>query len=85
MNRSGHRGLEVCEADSGAQALERFATAHPDIVVPDVIMPGLDGFATCAKLRESVRGNRVPILIMTGLDDKESIAHAYEQGATDFF
>jgi DNA-binding response OmpR family regulator len=85
MNRSGHRGLEVCEADSGAQALERFATAHPDIVVPDVIMPGLDGFATCAKLRESVGGNRVPILIMTGLDDTESIAHAYEQGATDFF
>jgi diguanylate cyclase (GGDEF)-like protein/PAS domain S-box-containing protein len=77
-------GLEVCEADSGAQALELFATARPDIVVLDVIMPGLDGFATCAKLRGSVGGGRVPILIMTGLDDAESIAHAYEQGATDF-
>ena len=77
-------GLKVCEADSGAQALERFATARPDIVVLDVIMPGLDGFATCAKLRGSAGGGRVPILIMTGLDDAASIAHAYEQGATDF-
>lgn len=77
-------GLEVCEADSGDKALELFATAHPDIVVLDVLMPGLDGFATCAKLRGSAGGSRVPILIMTALDDTESIAHAYEQGATDF-
>lgn len=77
-------GLEVCEADSGGQALELFAASRPDIVVLDVMMPGLDGFATCAKLRGSVGGSRVPILIMTGLDDAESIAHAYEQGATDF-
>jgi diguanylate cyclase (GGDEF)-like protein/PAS domain S-box-containing protein len=77
-------GLEVCEADSGAQALELFAASRPDIVVLDIIMPGLDGFAICAKLRGSVGGSRVPILIMTGLDDAESIAHAYEQGATDF-
>jgi diguanylate cyclase (GGDEF)-like protein/PAS domain S-box-containing protein len=77
-------GLEVCEAASGVQALELFADSRPDIVVLDVMMPGLDGFATCAKLRGSVGGSRVPILIMTGLDDAESIAHAYDQGATDF-
>jgi diguanylate cyclase (GGDEF)-like protein/PAS domain S-box-containing protein len=77
-------GLEVCEAESGEQALELFAASRPDIVVLDVMMPGLDGFATCARLRGSVGGSRVPILIMTGLDDAESIAHAYEQGATDF-
>jgi diguanylate cyclase (GGDEF)-like protein/PAS domain S-box-containing protein len=77
-------GLEVCEAESGEQALELFAASRPDIVVLDVRMPGLDGFATCTKLRGSVGGSRVPILIMTGLDDAESIAHAYEQGATDF-
>ena len=77
-------GLEVCEAESGAQALEIFGTLRPDLVVLDVMMPGLDGFATCAKLRRSVGGSRVPILIMTGLDEAESIACAYEQGATDF-
>ena len=77
-------GLEVREAESGAQALEIFTTVRPDIVVLDVMMPGLDGFTTCMKLRGSVGGNRVPILIMTALDDAESIARAYEQGATDF-
>ncbi|MCX5721177.1 MAG: EAL domain-containing protein [Nitrospirae bacterium] len=77
-------GLEVCEAVSGEQALELFAASSPDIVVLDVMMPGLDGFATCAKLRGSAGGSRVPILIMTGLDDVESISRAYEQGATDF-
>ena len=77
-------GLEVREAESGAQALEIFTAVRPDIVVLDVMMPGLDGFTTCMKLRGSVGGNRVPILIMTALDDAESIARAYEQGATDF-
>jgi len=77
-------GLKVCEAERGEQALGLFATSRPDIVVLDVLMPGLDGFATCAKLRGSVGGSRVPILIVTGLDDTEAIVRAYEQGATDF-
>jgi PAS domain S-box-containing protein len=77
-------GFEVREAESGTEALELFATSRPDIVVLDIVMPGLDGFTTCAKLRGRVGGSRVPVLIMTGLDDAESIAHAYEQGATDF-
>ncbi len=77
-------GLEVCEATRGEQALALFAKVRPDIVVLDVMLPGLDGFATCAKLRRSAGGNRVPILIMTGLDDAESISRAYEHGATDF-
>ncbi|MEP6959134.1 MAG: response regulator, partial [Nitrospirota bacterium] len=77
-------GLEVCEAESGAQALEIFAALKPDIVILDVMMPGLDGFTTCTKLRGFVGGSRVPILIMTARDDAESIARAYEQGATDF-
>ena len=50
----------------------------------DVVMPVMDGFSVCAKLRESGDGSRVPILIMTGLDDADSIARAYEFGATDF-
>jgi diguanylate cyclase (GGDEF)-like protein/PAS domain S-box-containing protein len=48
------------------------------------MMPGMDGFTSCAKFRELVGGSRVPILIMTALDDTESIAKAYERGTTDF-
>jgi DNA-binding response OmpR family regulator len=50
----------------------------------DVVMPVMDGFSVCAKLCESGDGSRVPILIITGLDDVDSIARAYEFGVTDF-
>ncbi|MEK6639503.1 MAG: EAL domain-containing protein, partial [Nitrospirota bacterium] len=81
LEQSGH---EVCEAENGSQALERFIEYRPDIVLLDIMMPGMDGFTACAKFRELVGGSRVPILIMTALDDTESIAKAYERGATDF-
>ena len=81
LEQSGH---QVCEAENGPQVLERFIEYRPDIVLLDVMMPGMDGFTACAKLRELVGGSRVPILIMTALDDIELIAKAYERGATDF-
>lgn len=81
LEQSGH---EVCEAENGSQALERFIEYRPDIVLLDIMMPGMDGFTACAQFRELVGGSRVPILIMTALDDTESIAKAYERGATDF-
>lgn len=76
--------FDVCEASNGMRALEQFVCRRPDLIIMDVVMPVMDGFATCAKLRESVEGSRVPILIMTALDDADSIARAYEHGATDF-
>jgi diguanylate cyclase (GGDEF)-like protein/PAS domain S-box-containing protein len=77
-------GYEVCEAEDGARALEQFAEHRPDAVLLDILMPEMDGFTACARLRGMVGGSRVPILMMTGLNDAESIAKAYEQGATDF-
>jgi diguanylate cyclase (GGDEF)-like protein/PAS domain S-box-containing protein len=77
-------GLRVCEASNGEQALEQFALCRPDIVVLDVMMPVMNGYMACSHLRGSVGGNRVPILMMTGMDDTEAIAGAYEHGATDF-
>lgn len=77
-------GLDVCEASNGAEALQQFEACRPDIVVLDVMMPVMDGCVACSRLRGSLRGNRVPILMMTGLDDSEAIACAYEHGATDF-
>ena len=56
----------------------------PRIAILDWMMPGMDGFATCAALRKLPGGAAVPILIMTGLDDVKSIATAYDAGATDF-
>ncbi|KXX63661.1 putative bifunctional diguanylate cyclase/phosphodiesterase [Marichromatium gracile] len=78
-------GMEVVEVDGGAQALAWVAAEGlPEIVLLDVMMPGLDGFETCTRLRVLPGGDYLPILMMTGLDDEGSIEQAYRAGATDF-
>ncbi|MCG8371073.1 MAG: response regulator [Proteobacteria bacterium] len=77
-------GYRICEVGDGRSAISRFAEIEPDIVLLDVMMPGIDGFDTCRKIRQTARGKFTPILMLTALDDAESIERAYEAGATDF-
>jgi len=77
-------GLTVEEAEHGAQALELYQRLKPDIVLMDVMMPEMDGFQACTALRRVPGGDQTPVLFMTGLDDMDSIARAYDAGATDF-
>lgn len=77
-------GFAVEEADSGLTGLEVFDRVRPDIVLLDVRMPGMDGFSTCTELRRRPSGDRIPIVMLTVLNDATSIDHAYEVGATDF-
>jgi PAS domain S-box-containing protein len=79
------RHWRVVEADGGAHALELYTQYLPDVVVLDALMPEMDGFVTCERLRRLQEGEHVPVLMLTGLDDEPSIARAYEAGATDFF
>ena len=80
----GQVGLDAIEADDGAQALE-LAQAHaPDLILLDVDMPNLDGFAACRAIRQRDNGAAVPIIMVTGGDDLEAVTSAYEAGATDF-
>ncbi|MDB5805668.1 MAG: hypothetical protein JWN73_2990 [Betaproteobacteria bacterium] len=78
-------GMTVREAGSGSEALAAFREHLPDCVLLDALMPGMDGFAACEALRHLPGGSQVPVLMLTGLEDEESIARAYEAGATDFF
>ncbi len=77
-------GLVVEEADTGEAALEFISHSQPDVVLLDVLMPGMDGFDTCKAIRVTDEGRHIPVLMMTGLDDIDSIDHAFEVGATDF-
>jgi two-component system cell cycle sensor histidine kinase/response regulator CckA len=77
-------GFRVEEAEDGSLALEVFRDFHPDLVLLDVMMPRMDGYATCTALRTLLEGEYLPIVIVTGLDDIDSINRAYEAGATDF-
>ncbi len=76
--------FQVKEAENGVQALELFQQFDPDLVILDVIMPEMDGFETCRELRKFSKGKYLPILMLTGLDDVDSINQAYQDGATDF-
>jgi predicted signal transduction protein with EAL and GGDEF domain/ActR/RegA family two-component response regulator len=79
------RGFEVTQFSNGASALGYLRSSVPDIVVLDALMPGMDGFETCERLRRLPGLDHVPVLMLTGLDDDESISRAYRAGATDFF
>ncbi|MBL9129279.1 MAG: response regulator [Verrucomicrobiales bacterium] len=67
-----------------ARALEALDAGPPDIVVLDLMMPGMDGFEFCRRLRAHPIGRSLPVLMATALDDHGSINRAYEAGATDF-
>lgn len=78
-------GFTTIEAASGEEGLRLFSQQGADAVLLDVMMPGgMDGFATCAEIRNLTDGQHIPVLMMTGLEDLESINRAYEAGATDF-
>ena len=80
----GQVGLDVIEAEDGNQALAYYHSMAPDLVLLDVEMPGLDGFQVCAEIRRQESNATVPIVMVTGGDELESVTHAYEVGATDF-
>ncbi len=77
-------GFLVIEAANGRQALDQLAKGLPDLVLMDVSMPEMDGFTACSELRRLPGGTRVPVIMMTGLDDVGSIERAFEVGASDF-
>ncbi len=77
-------GFTVAEAESGEIALSIFISQPFGMVLLDVLMPGIDGFTTCARLREMPAAMGVPIVMITALEDETSIRRAYSTGATDF-
>lgn len=77
-------GFAVVEAKDGAEAYERYLENKPDLVLLDVNMPEMDGYGVCQKIRDRQDGKELPIVMVTGLDDIQSIDRAYSIGATDF-
>jgi diguanylate cyclase (GGDEF)-like protein len=74
----------VDEATSGDEALKQVKKHLPDIILLDAMMANLDGFETCRLLRQIPALTDIPIIMVTGMDDMESIHKAFAVGATDF-
>ena len=77
-------GYSVTLAEDGGRALERFGQRVPDLVLLDVMMPKLDGFQTCQRMRALRGGADVPIVFITALSDLASYEQALASGADDF-
>lgn len=79
-----HAGYAVVGLGSGEEALAQAAQVLPDLVLLDVMMPGMDGFEVCRRLRAEAQTAEVPIILVTALDDRESRIRGFEAGADDF-
>jgi two-component system sensor histidine kinase/response regulator len=74
----------VLEAASGEEALEISARSCPDLVITDVVMPGIDGFETARRLKEAAGDIFLPVILVTGLGDRDSRLRGFEVGADEF-
>ncbi len=77
-------GYKLQEVTNGLEAFQSCQKKLPDLVLLDAMMPEMDGFEACKKIRQLEGGKHIPILIVTALDDDESVEKAFSVGATDY-
>ena len=77
-------GYDLEMAENGLQAIEKAKELLPDVILLDVMMPGMTGFEVCQHIRNDPQIAEIPIIILTALDDRESLLNALKAGADDF-
>lgn len=78
------RNVNVVEAECGEDALKLIEGHRFDVVLLDIMMPGIDGFETCRAIREKLGEQLLPVIMLTALDGSEDVANAMAAGANDF-
>ncbi len=81
LAREGH---EIVHAESGPECLRLALEREPDLILLDVMMPKMDGFEVCRRLRSDPRTSGIPVVMVTALTDGDSMARGIEAGADDF-
>lgn len=77
-------GMTVVEAVNGPETLDAFVRERPDLVFLDVEMPGMSGLEVCKRIRKMPQGETIPIMIVTGSNDRKSIDQGFDAGATQY-
>lgn len=75
---------DTAAVGSGFEALEFVQKKRPDLILLDVVMPGMDGFEVCRKLRDIPAAKDIPVIFLTGKSDKNSVIMGFETGAVDY-
>jgi adenylate cyclase len=81
LEQDGH---EVCSAADGAEALELFAAQASDVVLLDIVMPEADGISVLERLKATPGGEHVPVIMISAVDETDSVARCIEIGADDY-
>lgn len=76
--------FDVCTAENGQQALEVARLEQPDVILLDVMMPGMDGYEVCRRLKADAATRHIPVVMVTALDQSEDRIKGLEAGADDF-
>jgi len=79
-----NKGYKVAIATSGERALQQVERKPPDLILLDIMMPGIDGFETCRRLKANPRTCHIPIIFMTALTDTDNKVQALNLGAVDY-
>jgi CheY-like chemotaxis protein len=79
------RGYKVTAVNSGTKAIDVASTDPPDMVLLDLMIPGYDGFEVCRRLRSDPATKRVPILVISAMDDPDARTRATAAGATAYY
>jgi len=77
-------GYDLVMAENGYQAIEKALAVQPDVILLDVMMPGMNGFEVCRRIRSEKQLAEIPILFLTALDDRQSLLSGLEAGADEF-
>jgi len=83
-NMLGKLGYEIVPATDGETALKRLALRPTDLILLDVLMPGMDGVEVCRRIRENPEWKHIPIIFLSAADDKDLIVRALEAGGVDY-
>ncbi|MGH7410587.1 MAG: HD-GYP domain-containing protein [Candidatus Methylomirabilis sp.] len=78
------QGYEIIQAPDGKCALDLVAIDPPDLILLDVMMPGMDGYEVCARLKDDERTRLIPVVMLTSLNEMEDKIRGIEVGADDF-
>jgi two-component system, sensor histidine kinase and response regulator len=79
-----NEGYELAEAGSGEQALEIYKTFQPNLVLLDVMMPGIDGFATCRTLKKTYGDKCAPVIFVTAKSEADDVVMGFDAGGVDY-
>ncbi|MGA2219823.1 MAG: response regulator, partial [Terracidiphilus sp.] len=80
----GNLGHEIIPAEDGATALKRVALRLPDLILLDLLMPGMDGCEVCTQLKANPDWQNIPVIFLSAADDKDLIVRALDSGGVDY-